>query len=149
MYYRSDENAECFSYIAAAMATSKSSLGVVRVNHDDVIKWKHFPRYWPFVRGIHRSPLNSPHKGQWRGPLMFSLICVWINRWVNNREAGDWRRHRAHYDVIVMMKAVARRATNMVYAAIFILTLLGVIFCDPFSVWFSTQVRTVPGSGSA
>ena len=35
-------------------------------NHDDVIKWKHFPRYWPFVRGIHRSPVNSPHKGQWR-----------------------------------------------------------------------------------
>ena len=34
--------------------------------HDDVIKWKHFPRYWPFVRGIHRSPVNSPHKGQWR-----------------------------------------------------------------------------------
>ena len=30
--------------------------------HDDVIKWKHFPRYWPFVRGIHRSPVNSPHK---------------------------------------------------------------------------------------
>ena len=32
--------------------------------HDDVIKWKHFPRYWPFVRGIHRSPVNFPHKGQ-------------------------------------------------------------------------------------
>ena len=46
--------------------------------HDDVIKWKHFPRYWPFVRGIHRSPVNSSHKGQWRGALMFSLICVWI-----------------------------------------------------------------------
>ena len=70
--------------------------------HDDVIKWKHFPRYWPFVRGIHRSPVNSPHKGQWRGALMFTLICVWINGWVNNREAGDSRRHRAHYDVIVM-----------------------------------------------
>ena len=70
--------------------------------HDDVIKWKHFPRYWPFVRGIHRSPVNSPHKGQWRGALMFSLICVWINGWVNNREAGDLRRYRAHYDVIVM-----------------------------------------------
>ena len=50
---------------------------------DDVMKWKHFPRYWPFVRVIHRSPVNSPHKGQWRGALMFSLIC-------------------AHYDVIVM-----------------------------------------------
>ena len=70
--------------------------------HDDVIKWKHFPRYWPFVRGIHRSPVNSPHKGQWRGALMFSLTCVWINDCVNNREAGDLRRYRAHYDVIVM-----------------------------------------------
>ena len=52
--------------------------------------------------GIHRSPVNSPRKGQWRGALMFSLICVWINGWVNNREAGDLRRYRSHYDVIVM-----------------------------------------------
>ena len=72
------------------------------VSQDDVIKWKHFPRYWPFVRGIHRSPVNSPHKGQWRRALMCSLICVWINAWVNNREAGDLRRYRAHYDVTVM-----------------------------------------------
>ena len=70
-------------------------------NHDDVIKWKHFPRYWPFVREIHWSPVNSPHKGQWRGALMFSLICVWINGWVNSVEAGDLRRYRAHYDVTV------------------------------------------------
>ena len=70
--------------------------------HDDVIKWKHFPRYWPFVRGIHRSPVNSTHKGQWRGALMFTLICARINGWVNNREAGDLRCYRAHYDVIVM-----------------------------------------------
>ena len=41
------------------------------LSHDAVIKWKDFPRYWPFVRGIHRSPVNSPHKGQWRGALMF------------------------------------------------------------------------------
>ena len=68
----------------------------------DVIKWKHFPRYWPFVWGTHRSPVNSPHKGQWRGVLMFSLICAWINGWVNNREDGDLKRHHAHYDVIVM-----------------------------------------------
>ena len=70
--------------------------------YDDVIKWKHFPRYWSYVQGIHRSPVNSPHKGQWHGALMFSLICACINGWVNNREAGDLRRHRAHYDVIVM-----------------------------------------------
>ena len=71
-------------------------------HHDDAIKWKHFPRYWAFVRGIHRWPVNSPHKGQWRGALMFSLICAWINGWVNNREAGDLRRHRAHHGVTVM-----------------------------------------------
>ena len=45
---------------------------------------------------------NSPHKGQWRRALMFSLFCARINDWVNNREAGDLRRHRAHYDVTVM-----------------------------------------------
>ena len=72
------------------------------MHHDDVIKWKHFPRYWLFVRGIHRSPVNSQHKDQWRGAFMFSLICAWINRWVNNSEADDLRRYRAHYDVIVM-----------------------------------------------
>ena len=70
--------------------------------HDDVIKWKHFPCYWPFVLWIHRSPVNSPHKGLWCGALMFSLICAWTNGGVNNREAGDLRRHRAHYDVTVM-----------------------------------------------
>ena len=67
--------------------------------YEDGIKWKHFPRYWPFVRGIRRSMMNSPHKVQWRGALMFSLISLWINAWVNNREAGDFRRHRTHYDV--------------------------------------------------
>ena len=70
--------------------------------HDDVTNWKHLPCYWPFVWGIHRSPVNSPHKGQWRGALMFSLIYAWINGCVNNREAGDLRRHRGHYDVTVM-----------------------------------------------
>ena len=72
------------------------------VIHDDVIKWKHFPRYWPFVRGIHWSSVNFPHKGQWRGALMFSLICSWINDWATNREAGDLRRNRTRYDVTVM-----------------------------------------------
>ena len=64
-------------------------------SHDDVIKWKHFPRYWPFVRGIHCSSVNSPHNGQWREALMFSLICDWMNGWVNNGEANNLRRYRA------------------------------------------------------
>ena len=65
--------------------------------------WKQFPRYRPFVRGIHRSLVNSPHKGQWRGALMFSLICARKKKSrVNNGEAGDLGRNRAYYDVTVM-----------------------------------------------
>ena len=67
-----------------------------------ITKWKHFPRYWPFVRRIHRSTVNSSHKGQWRGALMFSLIYAWIKGWVNNGEAGDLRRRHVRYDAIVM-----------------------------------------------
>ena len=56
------------------------------------------------------SPVNSPHKGQWRGALKFSLICTRMSGWVNNGEAGDLRRHRAHYDVTVMPTGMPGRA---------------------------------------
>ena len=62
-----------------------------------------FLHYWPFVRGIHRSPVDSPHKGQWHGALMFSLICTWTNGWASNQDASDYKCHRAHYDVAVML----------------------------------------------
>ena len=74
------------------------------LNHDDV-KWKQFQRYWTFVSGFHRSPVDFPHKGQWRRALMFSLICAWTNGWAYNRDAGDLRRHRAHYGATVMNEA--------------------------------------------
>ena len=50
--------------------------------------------------------MNCPHKGQWHRALMFSLICVWINDWVNNHEAGDLRRYHTHYNVIVMFSKI-------------------------------------------
>ena len=59
-------------------------------------------RVMAFVGGIHWSPVDSPHKVQWRGALIFSLICAWTNVGANNRDAGDLRRHRTHYDVTVM-----------------------------------------------
>ena len=71
------------------METCSASLAFVRGIH----RW---------LRGIHRSPVYSPHTDQWHGASMFSLICAWINGWVNNQDAGDLRRHRAHYDVTVM-----------------------------------------------
>ena len=70
--------------------------------HNDVIKWKHFSRHWPFVWGSHRWIPRT--KGQWCGALMFPLICTWIYVSANNHEAGDLRRHRAHYVVTVMCR---------------------------------------------
>ena len=68
--------------------------------------WRHqmktFSALLAVCAGISPVPGEFPAQGQWRGALMFSLICVWINDWVNNREAGDLRRYRAHCDVIVM-----------------------------------------------
>ena len=61
-----------------AWLNNKAPNAVIYSIHDDVINWKHFPRYLTFAQGIHWSPVNSPHKGQWRGALIFSLICAWI-----------------------------------------------------------------------
>ena len=66
-------------------------------------QWKNFPRYWPFVRGIHQWPVNSPHKDQWHEAFMTFLSAPWIKDWLNNRDTGDLRRHRIHYGVIVMI----------------------------------------------
>ena len=68
--------------------------------YDDVIKWKPFSALLALCEGIHRSPVDSHHKGQWSGAWMFSLI--WTNSWPNERDTGDLRRHRAYYDVTVM-----------------------------------------------
>ena len=57
------------------------------------MKWKHFPHYWPFVWGIHWSLVNSPDNGQWREALMFSLICVWTNGWVNYNGTSNTGGH--------------------------------------------------------
>ena len=70
-------------------------------------RWRHqmgpFSALLALCVGNSPVPVNFPHKGQWRGALMFSLICTRMNDWVNNREAGDLRRYRAHYDIIVML----------------------------------------------
>ena len=86
--------------------------GMMTSSNENIFRVKN----WPFVRGIPRSPMNSPHKGQWRGTLMFSLIWFLIKGWVNNREAGDLRRYRAHYDVIVMVWNIVRNIPREEYS---------------------------------
>ena len=84
--------------------------------HDDVIKLKHLPRYWPFVRVIHRSPVNSPHKGQWRGALMFAFIYACISLWcVLGYFTGTGEvsvKLPLHYDDAIM-GAIASQITSL------------------------------------
>ena len=88
----------------------------VKVNITASQKNFHTPTWWrhqiePFsalqalCAGNSKAPENSPYGDQWRGTLMFSLICVWINDWVNTREAGDLRHPRGHYDVNILINA--------------------------------------------
>ena len=72
--------------VAGVMMTTSSNENIFRVTGALCDRW----------------PVDSPHKGPWRGALTFSLICAWTNGWANNRGAGDLRRHRAHYDAILM-----------------------------------------------
>ena len=60
----------------------------IMTEDDELIKWKHFPRYWPFVRGIHRSLVNSPHKGQWRRAFIFFYLR--LNKGLSKQSRGWW-----------------------------------------------------------
>ena len=110
IYHKMDNEADVnfmVSSIRKQCLSIFSTTRSYRPGHYDVIRWKHFPRNWPFCAGNSLVPENSPHKGQRRGALMFSLICVWINGWGNNHEAGDLRRHRGHNDVNVMWRSIS------------------------------------------
>ena len=105
--------------------------------HDDVIKWKHFPRYWPFVREIHRSPANSSHKGQWRGALMFSLICA-LNKGLSKQWWGWWfetpsRPLRRHCNELFFRLLAPSRGRQVVVNDD--VSLINTILCLPWKQW--------------
>ena len=93
--------------------------------------------------GIHRSLVNSPYKCQWRGALMFSLICVWINGWVNNREAGDLRRNQANYDVIVMKKLCS--TSSLIQYNPNIISLYHYLNAPPYCGWLYCLITKLSG----
>ena len=90
-------------YISPSSAYCPFHFSLLAKTHDDVIKWKHFPRHWSFVRGIHWSPVNFPLTRNFDVFLDLRLT----NSWANRRDAGDLRRHRAQYDVTVIENAEA------------------------------------------
>ena len=61
--------------------------------HDDVMTWNSFPHYRPFVKGIHRSPVDFLHKDTLMRTFDVSLKLAWTNCWTNSRIADDLRRH--------------------------------------------------------
>ena len=85
------------------------------LNHDNIIKCKHFPRCWPFVRWMPRSQVDSIHKCQWRETLIFSLSCAWTNGWANNRD-------RTHYITVTSLNY-----SNLTY------------LCPPISILVGTR----------
>ena len=94
-------------------------------SHDDAIKWKHFPRYWPFVRGIHRSPVNSPHKGQWRGALMFFYLR--LNKWLSKQWWGWW---------FETLSCPLWRHRNVVYVCV---SCFDILICQVYSLKLSVM----------
>ena len=86
-----------------------------KLYHYDVIKWKYFPRYWPFLKGIHRSPVNSHHKGQWREALMFSLICACTNGWANRISAPIPKGVFFNFLVSICLRSVIFTAKHPIY----------------------------------
>ena len=103
--------------------------------------WRHqmetFSALLAICAGNSPVPVNSPHKGQWRGALMFTLIWVSINGCVNNREAGDVRCYRTHYDVIVVYGFIGRiwRPGDSASAAPVILNIRPRQCINGFTVW--------------
>ena len=98
--------------------------------HDDVIKWKRFPRYWPSVRGIHRSPVNSPHKGQWRGAFFFydlrlnkQLSKQSCNWWFETPSRSLWR----HCNVYIFLNNFTVFLTNYIHSRCFLVCCVAVI----------------------
>ena len=88
--------------IRLSLCSNASGMRVMMTSSNE----KHFPRHWPFVRGIHRSPMNSRTKPNDAELWCFLWFAPWINGWVKNREASDLGRHRAHYYVIVVIKSM-------------------------------------------
>ena len=79
--------------------------------------WHHQKEIFSMLLAIcaGNSMVNSPPKGQWWGALMFSLICAWTNSWVNNWDAGDLRRHHAHYDTVFKISVGPRTLTSKIW----------------------------------
>ena len=73
------------------MIGNESAFMLPHIKHDDTI-WKRFPHHYPFVKQIHRSPVDPPSKGPVMQGIDISLLLTRIRCWTNNHVAGNLRR---------------------------------------------------------
>ena len=115
---------------------------ITLIMQDDVIKWKHFPRYWPFVRGIHRSSVNSPHKGQWHGALIF-FFDLRLNKRLSKQSGGWWfetpsrplwRHHNGIISTVYPMKYVKSISHKISHKITFLFCLVSRSSCNQLLV---------------
>ena len=102
--------------------------------HDDVIKWNIFRitgHLCEEFTGHRRFPCTKTSEAE----LWCFFICAWTYGWVNNREAGDLRRHRAHYDVIVMYSVKCMCYLRLENKAIVVSIMLACTVCDIGETW--------------
>ena len=81
---------------------------LINATHDDVINWEHFPRYWPFVRGTHRSSVNSPQRPVTRSFDVFfdlskQLSIQWWGWWFETLSRPLWRHRNEKYKLVFMI----------------------------------------------
>ena len=88
--------------------------------------------------------VNSPHKGQWHGALMFSLICAWIDGCVNSHKAGDLRRHHTHFDTIVMYSIIFTMSQTCIMS-----THVEVCLCRGWSNLHEPSNLIIPTAGTS
>ena len=110
------------------------------LTHDYVTKWKHFSALLAICAGNSPVTGESPLKGQWRWALILYLIYAWINGWVNNREAGDLRRHRTNYDVRVMFFLVRNAEAHGLEGVCQIVAIFGIIY---LRLWVNISIAYV------
>ena len=106
--------------------------------NDDVIKWKHFRVTGPLSGESIGHRWIPPHKGQWRGALMFSLICAWANGWTSCGYAGDVSRHDAQYDVTVILRIKGPRDVSSVMKSTGCVSMVCVCLDSWISLFFAS-----------
>ena len=137
--HTSAKSLHAINEISRQVYESMNSIGCIKIAHDSVIKWEHFPRYWPFVRGIHRH--------RWISLTKASDAERWCFRWSAPEQMVEQT-----IETLVIWDAIVPIMTVMVVSPKFVLNLQGehrtISFAFNFSVSGFIICKFCPQLGS-